>query len=84
MRLVSAVTGLAAPDAEKRVNEVILRANDNIKRARRSAVILAFMTGAAALAGAGVAWYAAAAAGGHRDGQTAPHPLLDWAPSRRA
>ena len=82
VRLVSARTGLSAPDAEKRVDEVIVRASDNIKRARRSAVILAFMTGAAALAGAAMAWYAAAA-GGHRDGQTRPHPLFNWAPSRR-
>ena len=73
VRLVSARTGLAAPDAEKRVDEVIARASHNIKRARRSLVILAFMTGAAALAGAAAAWYAAAAAGGHRDGRTAPH-----------
>ena len=84
VRVVSARTGLAAPDAEKRVDEVIARASHNIKRARRSVVILAFMTGAAALAGAAAAWYAAAAAGGHRDGRTAPHFLFDWAPSRRA
>jgi hypothetical protein len=55
VRLVSVRTGLSAPDAEKRVDEVIVRASNNIKRARRSAVILAFMTGAAALAGAAMA-----------------------------
>jgi hypothetical protein len=78
VRLVAARTGLAAPDAEKRVDEVIARASDNIKRARRSAVVLAFMTGAAALAGAAAAWFAACAAGEHRDGRAAAHRLFDW------
>jgi hypothetical protein len=83
IRLVAARTGLAAPDAEKRVNEVIARASDNIKRARRSAVVLAFMIGAAALAGAAMAWFAAVAGGEHRDGRSAPHFLFEWVPSAR-
>jgi hypothetical protein len=83
IRLVAARTGLAAPDAEKRVDEVIARASDNIKRARRSAVVLAFMVGAAALAGAAMAWFAAVSGGEHRDGRGAPHFLFDWVPSAR-
>jgi hypothetical protein len=78
VRLVAARTGLARPDAEKRVDEVIARAKENITRARRSAVLLAFMTSAAALAGAAMAWFAAQAGGRHRDGQIAPHFLLTW------
>jgi hypothetical protein len=77
VRLVAARTGLAAPEAERRVNDVIARASEDIKRARRSAVILAFMLGAAALAGAATAWFAACAGGGHRDGRISPHFLLD-------
>jgi hypothetical protein len=50
------VTG--TPDAEKRVDKVIAEARDNIRKARRSGVILSFMAGAAALAGAAVAWFA--------------------------
>jgi hypothetical protein len=83
VRLVAARTGLAAADAEKRVAEVVARASDNIKRARRSAVILAFMIGVAALAGAATAWFAAIAGGEHRDGRSAPHFLFEWVPSTR-
>ena len=78
VRLTAAQTGLAAADAERRVDEVITRVKDNIALARRSAVILAFMAGAAALVGAAVAWFAAWSGGEHRDGRLAPHILWDW------
>ena len=82
--LTAAYTGLAAPDAERRVDEVAARAKESISRARRSAVILAFTVGAAALLGAAAAWFAACAGGRVRDGETAPHTLLDWGrPLRR-
>nr|WP_237180183.1 hypothetical protein [Rhodoplanes sp. Z2-YC6860] len=68
VRLTSAYTGLSAPDAEKRVTEVAGAAREDINRARRAAAILAFMVAAAALVGAGAAWYAACAAGRHREG----------------
>jgi hypothetical protein len=42
---------------------VAARAKENISRARRSAVILAFTAGAAALLGAAAAWFAACAGG---------------------
>lgn len=77
-RLVAARTGLAAPEAEKRVDEVAARARDNIRRARRSAVILTFSAGAAALLGAVVAWFAACAGGRIRDGAEVPSMLWDW------
>jgi hypothetical protein len=67
IRLVSARAGLAAPDAERRVDAAIVSAQENIARARRSTVILAFMAGAAALLGAVAAWFAACAGGKHRD-----------------
>jgi predicted transcriptional regulator len=78
VRLVMATTGLAQPDAERRVDDVAQRARDDLNRARRSAVILGFMVGAAALVGAIAAWYAACAAGRHRDGREALDPLWDW------
>ena len=78
VRLVVANTGLAQPDAERRVDEVAARAKENIARARRSAVILAFSTGAAALLGAAACWFAACAGGRVRDGEVSPHALLDW------
>jgi len=51
---------------------------------RRSAVILAFMTGAAALLGAAIAWFAACAGGTDRDGVTAPSMMWGWGGPRRA
>jgi hypothetical protein len=84
VRLTAANTGLAQPDAERRVDEVAARAKENIARARRSAVILAFTAGAAALLGAAASWFAACAGGRVRDGEVSPHALLDWGkPVRR-
>jgi hypothetical protein len=82
--MTSATTGLAQPDAERRVDEVAARAKENIARARRSAVVLAFTAGAAALLGAAASWFAACAGGRIRDGEAPPHALLDWRrPTRR-
>ena len=68
-KLVAADTGAAAPDAERRVDEAAVRAKQDIGRARSSAVILAFMAGAAALLGAIAAWAAAVTGGAYRDGR---------------
>lgn len=77
-RLVSAMTGLGQPEAERRVDSVVVQARENISRARHSAVILGFMVGAAALVGAIAAWFAACAGGRQRDGREELHPLWDW------
>jgi hypothetical protein len=73
--LTSAETGLARPDAERRVDSIIVQARDDMRKARRAAVILAFMAGAAALLGAAVAWLASCAGGRHRDGTA---PSMSW------
>lgn len=78
VRLVSALTGLGQPEAERRVDDVVARARDNVSRARHSAVILGFMAGAAALVGLIAAWFAAGAGGRQRDGREDLHPLWDW------
>jgi hypothetical protein len=83
VRLVSATTGLAPADADRRVTEVAGQAKLNIDRARRSTVILAFMAGTAALLGAAAAWFAAIAGGEHRDGRNPVPRWLDWAPVGR-
>ena len=66
VRIVAARTQLQPPDAERRVDAAIAAARNNISRARKSTVILAFMAGAAALIGAAVAWFAAGLGGQHR------------------
>jgi len=75
VRLVSTRTGLAPPEAERRTDTAIASAKENIARARRSTVILAFMAGAAALLGAAAAWFAAVAGGEQRDERT---PAGSW------
>ena len=77
IRLTAAATGIPEGDAQRRVDEVAARARENISRARKSAVILAFFAGSAALAGAAVAWFAACAGGRVRDGEE-PHGLMHW------
>jgi hypothetical protein len=84
VRLTIANTGLAQPDAERRVNEVAAQVRENIARARTSAVIVALTAAAAALLGAAVSWFAACAGGRVRDGEAPAHVLLDWGrPARR-
>jgi hypothetical protein len=80
VKLVSARTGLPVAEAEGRVDSALATAKQNIARARRVGVLLAFMTGAAAVLGAAMAWFAAEAGGTHR-GQTTP--TLWWPASRR-
>jgi hypothetical protein len=81
--LTSAETGLSIPDAVRRVDSIMAQARDDIRKARRAAVILAFMAGAAALLGAAVAWLASCAGGRHRDG-TAPSITWGWFGPRTA
>ena len=83
-RLTASITGISPPDAEERVDLVIAQARDNIRKARRSAVILSFMAGAAALLGVAVAWFAACAGGRHRDGKSAPSMNWGWQGPRLA
>ena len=83
-KLIAADTGTAAPEAERRVDEVATRAKQDISRARSSAVILAFMAGAAALLGAIAAWAAAVTAGRYRDGREAMPALWDWGSESRS
>ncbi|WOH49679.1 hypothetical protein [Bradyrhizobium sp. sBnM-33] len=71
---VGALTGLSAPDAERRVDSVVASAKTAIARSRRSSIILAFSVATAILLGAVAAWAAACAGGRHRDGA----PLPEW------
>ncbi|MBX9826451.1 MAG: hypothetical protein K2Y27_15860 [Xanthobacteraceae bacterium] len=85
VRLVAANTGLAAPEAERRVEAVVARAKESIDRARHSAAILAFMAAAVALLGAAVAWWTACTGGQHRDGLVAIPDFWNWGdPTKRA
>jgi hypothetical protein len=69
---------LPQPEAEARVNQAVSQSGDAISRARRGAVILAFMIAASLLLGAAVAWLTAALGGQHRDNAVAPHFWRRW------
>ena len=71
-RVVAGATGLAQPDAERRVVQILTEARDSTARTRRSAVILGFATAAGLAAAAAAAWFAAGAGGRHRDNEFAP------------
>jgi hypothetical protein len=70
-RLVAVRTGMTQADAEKRVNEVLAKADAAVKtvaeKARKAGVLLAFLTAASLLASAAAAWWAARLGGRHRD-----------------
>jgi hypothetical protein len=67
-RVVAGRTGIATGDAEKRVDEFIGAASTAIKRARRSVILVAFMTATGLFLGAALAWVGAVMGGSHRDG----------------
>jgi len=67
VQLMSAVTGLTGPDAERRVDNVIANSKTAINRSRRSAIIAAFSIAASILLGAVVAWFAACEGGRNRE-----------------
>jgi len=70
VQMVSAITGLTGPDAERRVDNGIGSAKTTIARSRRSAIIAAFSVAASVLLGAVVAWLAACEGGRQRDGRS--------------
>ena len=72
VRMVSGTTGIAPEEASKRVDQVVAAARENIRGARQSSVMLAFIAGVSALAGAAVAWFAAGLGGRHRDAPNMP------------
>jgi hypothetical protein len=78
VRLVSARTGLAQADAEKRTLNTFSEAHTAATRARRSAVILAFTLAAALVAAAGAAWAGAREGGRHRDENIALPMTFGW------
>jgi hypothetical protein len=66
-QLVSARTGLPQPEAEKRVNDTIAQATDATNKARKTGIMLGFITAATLLVGAVAAWWGAGMGGKHRD-----------------
>jgi hypothetical protein len=78
VRLVAARTGLPAPDADRRVLQVVSESRDAAAKARHTAVILGFTLAAALAAAAAAAWGAALIGGRHRDQDIAPPLRHTW------
>jgi hypothetical protein len=74
-KVVSARTGLAQPEAEKRVSEVTNQVKSDLDKARKNAAQLALWLTAALIIGAFSASLAATEGGGLRDGNWGNKPL---------
>jgi hypothetical protein len=78
VHLVSTQAGLPAADADHRVAQVITESRDASRKARQSAVVLAFTIAAALAAAAAAAWGAAIIGGRHRDENITPSMRFSW------
>jgi hypothetical protein len=78
VRLVTARTGLEAPEAERRVGEILNETRQAARRARAASVIIGFMTAASLALGAASAWFAAGVGGRHRDRAISPPMRWSW------
>lgn len=65
--LVSARTGLNAADADRTVTDAFTKFKDQVDRARKAGVVMAFIAAASMMVGAAVAWWAAGLGGEHRE-----------------
>jgi hypothetical protein len=72
VRMTAGLSGLAPPEAERRVVQVLAEARDAASQARRSAVVLGFCLAAGLAAAAAAAWIAAGIGGKHRDNEFSP------------
>jgi hypothetical protein len=77
-RVVSERTGLAPPEAQRRVDDVIAKTKAAADKARKSAIITAFLTAASLLISGVAAWWAATMGGRHRDEGTVFANYTRW------
>jgi len=84
VRITSSVSGLPAPEAERRVTQILTDARSAASQARKSAVILGFCLAAGLAAAAAAAWVAAGIGGKHRDEEFAPPLRFGRTVARRA
>lgn len=68
--VVAARSGIAAPDADRRVNEAVVQLKDSTNRLRKVGIVVGFMTAAALLLAGAAAWWGASIGGQHRDAST--------------
>lgn len=73
--VVAARSGIPPAEAEKRVNDTIAQMKTAADRARKTAIVVGFITAATLLLGAVAAWWGATTGGQHRDQGTVWHGL---------
>ena len=78
-RVVADHTGMSQADAEQRVSQVIADAKKTADKARKSGVLLGFLTAAALLVGGAAAAWAATLGGRHRDQNVDHSSFWRWA-----
>jgi hypothetical protein len=74
-QLVATRAGIAAPEAEQRINAAFVEMKSATDTARKSAVVLGFITAATLLLGAVAAWWGATVGGRDRDNNSVWHGL---------
>ena len=78
VRLVAARAGISQADAEKRVDAMTEKLKSDADKTRKAGVILAFLTTATLVVGAGAAWWGAGTGGRHRDEKFDASHLTRW------
>jgi hypothetical protein len=77
-RLVAARTGLEAPEADRRVGQILNETRQAARRTRAASVVIGFMMAASLALGAASAWFAAGVGGRHRDQAISPPMRWTW------
>jgi hypothetical protein len=75
---VTAAQGISQGDAEQRVRTAVAQVRDNANRARRTGVMVAFLTAVSLAVGAAAAWAAAGLGGRHRDEGIDSSDMFRW------
>jgi hypothetical protein len=82
---ISARTGATANDASLRVDNAVLASKDNlvrerevVEKARKTGILVAFLTAATLLVGAAAAWWAAMTGGKYRDEKLGMSHISQW------
>jgi hypothetical protein len=77
-RVTAANSGVPQADAEQRVRTAVAQVRDNANRARRTGVMLAFLTAVSLAVGAAAAWASAGLGGRHRDEGVDASDMFRW------
>ncbi|WP_158807491.1 hypothetical protein [Beijerinckia sp. L45] len=77
-QLVTSRTGVPAATATTRVDEAVASIKTALDKARRGAVVAAFLAAVALALGAAAAWWAGTEGGKHRDEGTLFSPFTKW------